>query len=93
MLRSIYYRLITAVFVVLLFPIVAAWLVAPPQSVQEWGVAVICGTILLLIIYLKDTFVFFIAKKIPILYWILYICTAILLPLSFVLHILFTLLG
>ncbi len=77
-------------FVVLLFPIVAAWLVAPPQSVQEWGVAVICGTILLLIIYLKDTFVFFIAKKIPILYWILYLCTAFLLPISFVLTVLQT---
>ena len=77
-------------FVVLLFPIVAAWLVAPPQSVQEWGVAVICGTILLLIIYLKDTFVFFIAKKIPILYWILYLCTAFLLPISFILTVLQT---
>lgn len=77
-------------FVVLLFPIVAAWLVAPPQSVHEWGVAVICGTILLLIIYLKDTFVFFIAKKIPILYWILYLCTAFLLPISFVLTVLQT---
>ena len=75
-------------YVVLLYPLVAAWLVASQDSVQEWSVAVICGTILLLIIYLKDTFVFFIVKKIPILYWILYLCTAFLLPISFVLTML-----
>ena len=71
-------------YVVLLYPLVATWLVASRESVSEWGVAVICGTILLLLIYLKDTFVFFIGKKIPILYWILYLCTAFLLPISFV---------
>ena len=74
--------------VVLLFPIVGAWLVASLQSVHIWGIAVMCGTILLLIIYLKDTIVFFIAKKIPILYWILYLCTAFLLPISFILTVL-----
>lgn len=75
-------------YIVLLYPLVAAWLVASSQSVEMWGVAVICGTALMLIIYLKDTFVFFIAKKIPILYWILYLCTAFLLPISFVLTVL-----
>ncbi len=71
-------------YVVVLYPLVAAWLVASPDSVRGWGIAVICGTILLLLIYLKDTFVFFLSKKIPILYWILYLCTAFLLPISFV---------
>lgn len=75
-------------YVVLFFPVVATWLVASPESVHMWGIVVICGTILLLIIYLKDTFVFFIAKKIPFLYWILYLCTAFLLPISFVLTML-----
>ena len=74
--------------VVLFFPVVAAWLVASPESVDKWGFAVIAGTILLLIIYLKDTIVFFIAKKIPFLYWILYLCTAFLLPISFILTVL-----
>ena len=78
-------------YVVLLYPLVAAWLVASVESVQEWGIAVISGSALLLIIYLKDTFVFFIAKKIPILYWILYLCTAFLLPISFILTMLPTL--
>ena len=71
-------------YVVVLYPLVAVWLVASEASVRGWGIAVICGTLLLLLIYLKDTFVFFLAKKIPILYWILYLCTAFLLPISFV---------
>ena len=75
-------------YVVLFFPVVATWLMASPESVNKWGIVVIVGTILLLIIYLKDTFVFFIAKKIPFLYWILYLCTAFLLPISFVLTVL-----
>jgi hypothetical protein len=71
-------------YVVLLFPLVAAWLVAPIEQIEGWTIALVVGTILLLLIYLKDTFVFFVGKKIPILYWILYLCTAFLLPLSFV---------
>jgi hypothetical protein len=71
-------------YVVLLFPLVATWLVVPIEQVQGWSIALISGTALLLLVYLKDTFVFFVGKKIPILYWILYLCTAFLLPLSFV---------
>ena len=75
-------------YVVLLYPLVAMWLVAPVDSLRAWSIALISSSALLLIIYLKDTFVFFIGKKIPILYWILYLCTAFLLPLSFVLTML-----
>ena len=75
-------------YVVLMFPLVGAWLVAPVDSLRGWSIALISGTALLLLIYLKDTFVFFIAKKIPILYWILYLCTAFLLPMSFVVRML-----
>lgn len=75
-------------YVVLLYPLVGVWLVVPSSSVHGWGIAVISGSILLLLIYLKDTFVFFLAKKIPILYWILYLCTAFLLPISFVITVL-----
>jgi hypothetical protein len=71
-------------YVVLLYPLVGAWLVAPIEELRGWSIALMIGTALLLLIYLKDTFVFFIAKKIPILYWILYLCTAFLLPLSFI---------
>lgn len=75
-------------YVVLMFPLIGAWLVAPVGSLRGWSIALISGTAILLLIYLKDTFVFFIAKKIPILYWILYLCTAFLLPMSFVLRML-----
>ena len=75
-------------YVVLMFPLVGAWLVAPVDSLRGWSITLISGTAILLLIYLKDTFVFFIAKKIPILYWILYLCTAFLLPMSFVMRML-----
>ena len=75
-------------YVVLMFPLVGAWLVAPVDALRGWSIALISGTAVMLLIYIKDTFVFFIAKKIPILYWILYLCTAFLLPISFVVRVL-----
>lgn len=74
--------------VVLLYPIVAFWLVAPQNDFTVWTTIVVVGFALLLIIYLKDIFVFFLGKKIPFLYLILYLCGAILLPLSFLATIL-----
>ncbi len=69
--------------VVMLFPLVGAWLLMPCEVV--WiDIVLAVGSLLLMLIYLKDTFLFFIDKKISILYWILYLCTAILLPVSFV---------
>ena len=74
--------------VVALFPLVACWLVAPADSFAMWTHILVVGCSLLLIIYLKDIFVFFIEKKIPFLYLILYLCGAILLPLSFLITLL-----
>lgn len=74
--------------VVALFPLVACWLVAPADSFAMWTHILLVGCSLLLIIYLKDIFVFFIEKKIPFLYLILYLCGAILLPLSFLITLL-----
>ena len=53
-----------------------------------WTTIVGIAFALLLIIYLKDIFIFFVEKKIPFLYLILYLCTAILLPLSFLITLL-----
>ncbi len=70
--------------VVVLYPICAVWLLAEIGHGIVSGIALgICGSVLLLL-YLKETFVFFLGKKISIFYWILYLCTAILLPTSFV---------
>ena len=68
--------------VVVLYPFTAVWLLAETNEAffSTW-ILRICGSVLLLL-YLKDTFLFFSGKKISIFYWILYLCTAILLPWS-----------
>ena len=74
--------------VVLLHPFVVVWLLADEQTLFGATLVLSVGLALLIILYLKDTFLFFVGKKIPILYWILYLCTAILLPLSFLARLL-----
>ena len=74
--------------VVLLYPFVAVWLLADGESFTRASVVAVVAAAPIAVLYLKDTFLFFIEKKIPILYWILYLCTAILLPLSFVARLL-----
>jgi Ca2+/Na+ antiporter len=69
--------------------LVAAWLLgtdSPNESVIISALVVVA--VVMLILYLKDTILFFIDKKISILYWILYLCTAFLVPLSFIAHLL-----
>ena len=75
--------------VVLLYPITAVWLLAEGSnhSTTYAITLIICSSVLLLL-YLKDTFVFFHGKKISIFYWILYLCTAILLPWSLLIKLL-----
>ena len=69
---------------VVVYPTLVAWLVAPADSANIWSILTIISLSIVAIAYLKDTFLLFLAKKISIFYWILYLCTAILLPLSFV---------
>ncbi len=68
--------------VVLLYPITAVWLLSDSGSSATYSITLIVCCSVLLLLYLKDTFVFFLGKKISIFYWILYLCTAILLPWS-----------
>ena len=73
---------------VVLYPLVAVWLLGAESAgvvVVPLLLVVLC---LMLIFYLKDTILLFIAKKISILYWILYLCTAFLLPVSFMIRLL-----
>ena len=69
--------------IVVLYPIIAVWCVADQNISKIASILLILGGCVVLLIYLKDTFMLFIGKKISIFYWILYLCTAILLPLSF----------
>lgn len=74
--------------VVLLYPITAVWLVADSNDSNASEIMLMISASVLLLLYLKDTFLFFIGKKISILYWILYLCTAILLPWSLLIKLL-----
>ena len=69
--------------VILLYPITAVWLLADGSGSSAYTITLIVCCSVLLLLYLKDTFVFFLGKKISIFYWILYLCTAILLPWNF----------
>jgi hypothetical protein len=73
---------------VVLYPLVAVWLLGIERGDAFVVPLLIAVAVLMVILYLKDTILFFIDKKISILYWILYLCTAFLLPLSFVAHLL-----
>ena len=74
--------------VVLLYPITAMWLLADGSDSFAYSITLIICSSVLLLLYLKDTFVFFLRKKISIFYWILYLCTAILLPWSLLVKLL-----
>jgi hypothetical protein len=74
--------------VVLLYPLVAVWLVADFGEGFVVSIMLYVVTLLLIVLYIKDTFVLFLQKNISIFYWILYLCTAILLPFSFVVRLL-----
>ena len=69
--------------VALLFLPTAVWLVADGATERVCGGVLVVGLTLFVAIYLKDTFMFFLEKKVSIFNWFLYLCTAILLPLSF----------
>ena len=74
---------------VVLYPLVAAWLLGADSPNEPVVIsALVVVAVVMLILYLKDTILFFIDKKISILYWILYLCTAFLVPLSFIAHLL-----
>ena len=87
MLSSMGYMHFVRVSVVL-YPLVAVWLLGIERGDAFVVPLLIAVAVLMIILYLKDTILFFIDKKISILYWILYLCTAFLLPLSFIAHLL-----
>ena len=87
MLSSLGYMHFVRISVVL-YPLVSVWLLGIERGDAFVLPLLIAVAVLMVILYLKDTILFFIDKKISILYWILYLCTAFLLPLSFIAHLL-----
>lgn len=70
--------------IVIAYPLVSIWLLSPAAMLHTWSIVLGVVMSAMLVIYLKDTFILFVGKKISILNWILYLCAAILLPLSFI---------
>ncbi len=65
-----------------LAPILLFGLLSSQSITGVWNIALIVGCAVLVFLYIKETLVFFIDKKIPIFHWILYLCTVEAFPLS-----------
>lgn len=67
----------------LLFPLSASMLLGDRGVSSIWVIMSLAGIMIVCILYLKDTFMFFMSKNISILYWFLYLCGVVALPMSF----------
>lgn len=68
----------------LLFPLSALMLLGSGYRSSVWVIISALGIAFVCILYLKETFMFFTSKKISILYWFLYLCSVIVLPMSLI---------
>lgn len=68
----------------LLFPLTAMMLLGSWSISSVWVIISALGIGFVCILYLKETFMFFTSKKISILYWFLYLCSVIVLPVSLI---------
>ncbi len=68
----------------LLFPLSALMLLSTGDILSVWVIISVMGMAFVCILYLKETFMFFMGKKISILYWFLYLCSVIALPMSLI---------
>lgn len=66
----------------LLFPLTATMLLGTGDRSSVWVILSVMGIGFVCILYIKETFMFFTNKKISILYWFLYLCSVIVLPVS-----------
>lgn len=69
---------------VLLFPLSAMMLLSTDDPYSIWVIISVLGIAFVCILYLKETFMFFTGKNISILYWFLYLCNVIVLPISLI---------
>ena len=73
-----------ALSVVFLCPLILLFLLASPDTghILSFGILILGGALLLL--YLKESLMLFLSKKISILHWFLYLCAVEIFPVSFV---------
>ena len=75
---------ITAIASLLGMPFALLLVLSPPGEGEVWIYPIGLVCIILLLLYLKESFLLFISKKVSILHWFLYLCAVELLPISFI---------
>ncbi len=75
-------RTFFALLTLLATPFLALWLLTTDTEGQYWFWVIIIELIISLVLYLRETLLLFISKKISILHWILYLCAVEIFPIS-----------
>ncbi len=65
-------------------PIFLLGVLSSEKVTDVWNIVLIVECAILVLLFIKETLAFFIDKKIPILHWILYLCTVEAFPLSLI---------
>lgn len=72
----------TALCTVVLLPPLLLWLLAPQGSGRGWLAVIIIELLAVAALYLRETLLLFLSKKVSILHWFLYLCVVEIFPLS-----------
>lgn len=77
-LRTLYFAAVT----VLAAPTLLLLALCPPHTGKLWFALIVIELSVTLFLYIKETLVLFLSKKVSILHWILYLCSVELFPVS-----------
>ena len=72
----------TALLTLMLLPPLLFWLAAPPEGGRGWLTVIVIELLAVLTLYLRETMLLFLSKKVSILHWFLYLCVVEIFPLS-----------
>lgn len=72
----------TALLTLVLLPPLLFWLAAPPEGGRGWLTVIVIELLAVLTLYLRETMLLFLSKKVSILHWFLYLCVVEIFPLS-----------
>lgn len=77
-LRTLYFAAVT----VLAAPTLLLLALCPPHTGKLWFALIVIELSVTLFLYIKETLILFLSKKVSILHWILYLCSVELFPVS-----------
>ncbi len=69
---------------VFISPVMMLSLLSLRGGFNIWGIVLVAECAIMAILFIKETFAFFMGKKIPIFHWFLYLCTVEVFPLSLI---------